>query len=76
MEINYRQTIKLNDIEYICYKNDDTDHLGILIQKFISDDEIKKIVSATEKTHEYIFLGIEINNNESYLLFTKDLSSE
>ena len=76
MEINYRQTIKLNDIEYICYKDDDIDHLGILIQKFISDDDIKEIVRIVEHEHKYVFIGIKIKNSETYLLFMKDFSSE
>ena len=54
----------------------ETDHLGILIQDFIRDDEIKEIVRIVEHEHEYVFLGIEIKNSEAYLLFTKDLSSE
>ena len=76
MIFNIRDTVKLNGIEYICYREDE--HLGILIQDFIRDDEIKEIVRIVEHEHEYVFvfLGIEIKNNEAYLLFTKDLSNE
>ncbi len=76
MIFNIRDTVIIDKIEYICYREDE--HLGILIQDFIRDDEIKEIVRIVEHEHEYVFvfLGIEIKNNEAYLLFTKDLSNE
>ena len=76
MIFNTRDTVIIDKIEYICYREDE--HLGILIQDFIRDDEIKEIVRIVEHEHEYVFvfLGIEIKNNEAYLLFTKDLSNE
>ena len=74
MIFNTRDTVIIGKIEYICYREDE--HLGILIQDFIRDDEIKEIVRIVEHKHEYVFLGIEIKNSETYLLFTKDLSSE
>ena len=77
MLFNMRDTVLIDKIEYICYREDEGDeHLGILIQDFIRDDEIKEIVRIVEHEHEYVFLGIEIKNSEAYLLFTKDLSSE
>ena len=74
MIFNTRDTVIIDKIEYICYREDE--HLGILIQDFIRDDEIKEIVRIVEYEHEYLFLGIEIKNSEAYLLFTKDLSNE
>ena len=74
MIFNTRDTVIIGKIEYICY--DEDEHLGILIQDFIRDDEIKEIVRIVEHEHEYLFLGIEIKNSEAYLLFTKDLSNE
>ena len=74
MIFNTRDTAIIDKIEYICYR--ENEHLGILIQDFIRDDEIKEIVRIVEHEHEYVFLGIEIKNNEAYLLFTKDLSNE
>ena len=74
MIFNTRDTVIIDKIEYICYREDE--HLGILIQDFIRDDEIKEIVRIVEHEHEYLFLGIEIKNSEAYLLFTKDLSNE
>ena len=80
MIFNTRDTVIIGKIEYICYREDNRytqfEHLGILIQDFINDDDIKEIVRIVEHEHEYIFLGIEIKNSEAYLLFTKDLSSE
>ena len=76
MIFNIRDTVILDKKEYICYREQETDNLGILIQDFIRDDEIKEIVRIVEHEHEYVFLGIEIKNSEAYLLFTKDLSSE
>ena len=74
MIFNTRDTVIIDKIEYICYR--ENEHLGILIQDFIRDDEIKEIVRIVEHEHEYLFLGIEIKNSEAYLLFTKDLSNE
>ena len=74
MIFNIRNTVIIDKIEYICYR--ENEHLGILIQDFIRDDEIKEIVRIVEHEHEYVFLGIEIKNSEAYLLFTKDLSNE
>ena len=76
MIFNIRDTVILDKKEYICYREQETDHLGILIQDFIRDDEIKEIVKIVEHEHEYIYIGIEIKNSEAYLLFTKDLLSE
>ena len=72
MLFNKRDTVLIDKIEYICYREDE--HLGILIQDFISDDDIKEIVRIVE--HEYVFIGIKIKNIETYLLFMKDFSSE
>ena len=72
MLFNKRDTVLIDKIEYICYREDE--HLGILIQNFISDDDIKEIVRIVE--HEYVFIGIKIKNSETYLLFMKDFSSE
>ena len=69
-----RDTVIIGKIEYICYREDE--HLGILIQDFIRDDEIKEIVRILEHEHEYVFIGIKIKNSETYLLFMKDFSSE
>ena len=78
MIFNTRDTVIIDKIEYICYREEQSfakiEHLGILIQDFIRDDEIKEIVRIVEHEHEYVFLGIEIKNSEAYLLFTKDLS--
>ena len=74
MIFNTRDTVIIDKIEYICYREDE--HFGILIQDFIRDDEIKEIVRIVEHGREYVFLGIEIKNSEAYLLFTKDLSNE
>ena len=76
MIFNIRDTVIIGNFEHICYREQETDHLGILIQDFIRDDEIKEIVKIVEHEHEYLFLGIEIKDKEAYLLFTKDLSSE
>ena len=77
MLFNKRDTVLIDKIEYICYREDDGDeHLGILIQDFIRDDEIKEIVRIVEHEHEYVFIGIKIKNSETYLLFMKDFSSE
>ena len=74
MIFNNRDTVVIDTIEYICYREDE--HLGILIQNFISDDDIKEIVRIVEHEHEYVFIGIKIKNSETYLLFMKDFSSE
>ena len=74
MIFNTRDTVIIDKIEYICYR--ENEHLGILIQDFIRDGEIREIVRIVEHENEYVFLGIEIKNSEAYLLFTKDLSNE
>ena len=74
MLFNKRDTVLIDKIEYICYREDE--YLGILIQDFINDDDIKEIVRIVEHEHEYVFIGIKIKNSETYLLFMKDFSSE
>ena len=76
MIFNMRDTVIIGNFEHICYREQETDHLGILIQNFISDDDIKEIVRIVEHEHEYVFIGIKIKNSETYLLFMKDFSSE
>ena len=80
MLFNKRDTVLIDKIEYICYREDNRytqfEHLGILIQDFINDDDIKEIVRIVEHDHEYVFIGIKIKNSETYLLFMKDFSSE
>ena len=69
MIFNTRDTVIIGNFEHICYREQETDHLGILIQDLIRDDEIKEIVNYVEHEGEYQYLGIEIKDTEAYLLF-------
>ena len=73
MLFNKRDTVLIDKIEYICYREDD--RLGILIQKFFPDKVIGKIIDNIEFEKEYFYLGIEGRGNERYLVFKRDKSN-
>lgn len=72
MQIKNRDTVKLNGIEYICYI--ENDRIGIMIQDFFPERLIKEIIDYIEEKKEYFYLGIEVRDNDRYLIFKRDKS--
>ena len=72
MQIKNRDTVKLNGIEYICYL--ENDRIGIMIQDFFPERIIKETIDYIEEEREYFYLGIEVRDNDRYLIFKRDKS--
>ena len=72
MIFNTRDTIIIDKIEYICYREDD--RISIMIQDFFPERIIGEIIDYIEEEREYFYLGIEVRDNDRYLIFKKDKS--
>ena len=72
MIFNTRDTVIIDKIEYICYR--ENDRIGIMIQDFFPERLIKEIIDYIEEKKEYFYLGIEVRDNDRYLIFKRDKS--
>ena len=72
MIFNTRDTVIIGNLEYICYI--ENDRIGIMIQDFFPERLIKEIIDYIEEKKEYFYLGIEVRDNDRYLIFKRDKS--
>ena len=52
----------------------ENDRIGIMIQDFFPERLIKEIIDYIEEKKEYFYLGIEVRDNDRYLIFKRDKS--